>query len=300
MKLFAVLRSVATALALSSSCIAATFVAAAEPNIHDVPSDLVVPPVTRDEPAAGKRIHQQHENFQGTDIYHALFLPTDWQKGKQYPVLVEFPGNGGYKNALGDVSNGRPEDCKLGYGISGGKGMIWVSLPFVNLKEKKHALNWWGDADATAAYCRLVVDLICESYGGDRNRVILCGFSRGAIACNYIGLRDDATAKLWRAFIPHSHYDGVRRWGQPEDDDASAAKRLARMKGRPQFITHEQSIDATEAYLKRHDALAGATLLALPYPNLSDEWVLKDIPERKRLRAWLAEVLAGGLTGAPR
>lgn len=284
-------RDCATLIVLVSICVIATTLSAAEANIHDVPSDLTVPPMTEGELAAGKRIHQQHETFQGTDIYHALFLPTDWQKGKQYPVLVEFPGNGGFKNALGDVSNGRPEDCKLGYGISGGQGMIWVSLPFVNLKEKKHALNWWGDADATAAYCRLVVDLICESYGGDRERVILCGFSRGAIACNYIGLRDDATAKLWRAFIPHSHYDGVRRWGQPEDDEASAAKRLARLKGRPQFITHEQSVDATAAYLKRHDALAGATLVALPYPNHSDEWVLKDIPERKRLRAWLAEVL---------
>ena len=264
---------------------------AAETNLHSLPSDLTVPPPTDDDPAAGKRVRQWNPDFGAMGLYNALYLPPDWKLGEKYPVLVEYPGNGGFKNVLGDVSNGRVEDCKLGYGISGGKGMIWVSLPFVDLKERKHALNWWGDADATAKYCRDTVERICRDLGGDRERVILCGFSRGAIACNYIGLRDDATAKLWRAFIPHSHYDGVRRWGQPEDDEASAAKRLARLKGRPQFITHEKSIAATEAYLKRHDALAGATLVPLPYPNHSDEWVLKDIPERKQLREWLAGVL---------
>lgn len=268
---------------------------AEEANIHSVPSDLKVPPVTSDEPAAGKRVWQSLAAYELSHVRHALYLPPEWKLGEKYPVLVEYPGNGGFKNALGDVSLGGVEDCKLGYGISGGKGMIWVSLPFVNefvdLSDAEHARNWWGDADETAAYCRATVKKICSDHGGDPERVILCGFSRGAIACNYIGLRDDATAKLWRAFMPHSHYDGVRRWGQPEDDEASAAKRLARMKGRPQFITHEKSIDATAAYLKRHDALAGAVLTPLPYPNHSDEWVLKDIPERKRLRAWLAEVL---------
>jgi len=268
---------------------------AQETNVHSVPSDLKVPPVTDDEPAAGKRVWQSTEGFKPSRLHYALYLPPEWKPGEKFPVLVEYPGNGGFKNALGDVSNGGVEDCKLGYGISGGRGMIWVSLPFVNehvyLSDAEQVRNWWGDADKTAAFCRATVERVCRDFGGDRERVILCGFSRGAIACNYIGLRDDATAKLWRAFIPHSHYDGVRRWGQPEDDEASAAARLARMKGRPQFITHEKSIDATEAYLLRHDALAGTTLVPLPYPNHSDEWVLKDIPERKRLRAWLAEVL---------
>jgi hypothetical protein len=285
--------AIACAFLVSLVPLGARSASAQETNIHSLPSDLMVPPAIRSAPEPGLRVLQRRDNLGPNEfaLYHAVYLPPEWKPGEKYPVLVEYPGNGGYKNALGDVSTGRLEDCKLGYGISGGKGMIWVCLPFVDKNRHKQVLNWWGDPDETAAYCREVVDRMCRYYGGDRERVILCGFSRGAIACNYIGLRDDATAKLWRAFIPHSHYDGVRRWGQPEDDDASAAKRLARMKGRPQFITHEKSIDATEAYLRRHDALAGTTLVPLPYPNHSDEWVLKDIPERKRLRAWLAEVL---------
>lgn len=294
-------RGLAPAIVFVSSCVVAFAMQAAEPkvtepksaaaNVHDLPSDLVVPAMTDGAPAAGKRVRQFNAGFEGSEVYHALYLPPEWKAGGKYPVLVEYPGNGGFKNGLGDRSDGRVEDCKLGYGITGGREMIWVSLPFVNSQERKHALNWWGDADATAAYCRAIVERICTDFGGDRERVVLCGFSRGAIACGYIGLRDDATAKLWRAMIPHSHYDGVRRWGQPEDDEASAAARLKRLGGRPQFITHEQSIDPTAAYLKRYDALAGATLVALPYPNHTDEWVLKDIPERKQLRAWLAEVL---------
>ena len=42
--------------------------------------------------------------------------------------------------------------------------------------------------------------------------VILCGFSRGAIGVNYIGLHDDQIAALWAGFITHDHYDGVLEW----------------------------------------------------------------------------------------
>lgn len=257
-------------------------------NLNDIKSDLVVPEVIDAAPAAGKRVRQHHPDDK--DLYHVLFLPPDWKADGKYPVLVEYPGNGGFRNKLGDVSTGRIEDCKLGYGISGGQGMIWVCLPFVNPTTKQHALNWWGDPDATAAYCRRTVDLICREYGGDRNAVILTGFSRGAIACSYLGLRDDETAKLWRAMMPHSHYDGVRKWNYPDSDAAAARKRIARFAGRPQFITHEQSVEETRRFLAGSDT-SGLTFLPIPYPNHSDQWVLKDIPERKQLRDWLAKVL---------
>jgi hypothetical protein len=42
--------------------------------------------------------------------------------------------------------------------------------------------------------------------------VFIAGFSRGAIACNFIGLRDDEIASLWCGFVVHSHYEGVRDW----------------------------------------------------------------------------------------
>lgn len=267
-------------------------VAAAElVNLNSLPSDLSVPAVTRGTPAPGQRVWQTNQGFEKTEIAHALYLPPDWRPGKRFPVIMEYPGNGGYRNALNDVSRGRVQDCKLGYGLSGGIGMIWVSLPFVDPKTGKHAVKWWGDPDATADYCKQTVARICREYGGDEENVILTGFSRGAIACNYIGLRDAEIAKLWKAMLPHSHYDGVRKWNYPDSDATSARQRLARLGTRPQFISHEKSTQQTEAYLKESGFSGQFTFMALPYPNHSDEWVLKDIPQRSRARQWLQKIV---------
>lgn len=119
--------------------------------------------------------------------------------------------------------------------------------------------------------------------------MVLTGFSRGAIACSYIGLRDDHTATLWRAIIAHSHFDGVRGWNYPDSDADAARRRLARLQGRPLFVSHERSIDDVSDFLATCGIVA--TLRPLPYPNHTDEWVLKDIPERAELRKWLADVL---------
>jgi hypothetical protein len=260
-------------------------------NLNELPADLATPAATEGEPAAGKRVRVRLPGYEGTELCHVLYLPADWERGRSYPVLVEYAGNGGYRNALGDVSHGTPEGSNLGYGISGGKGMIWLCLPYVDPTRRKIQTTWWGDADATTDYARRAVRRACEEFGGDPKRVVLCGFSRGAIACNYLGLRDDETAGLWRAFIAHSHYDGVRRWGQPGDDAESAKKRLARLKDRPQWISHERSVDETRKYLEGAGVAGDFTFVALPYPNHTDAWVLRDLPERKRLRDWLRKIL---------
>ncbi|QDT92989.1 hypothetical protein [Gimesia algae] len=265
---------------------------ASEPvNIHSQPNDLQVPGVLKIKPLPGKRVWQQNPGFEQTEIAHALYLPPDWKPENKYPVIMEYPGNGGFSNALNDVSTGRVQDCKLGYGLSAGKGMIWVSLPFVDPNTGKHALKWWGDPAATADYCKQTVARICREFGGDPENVFLTGFSRGAIACNYIGLRDDEIAALWKGMLPHSHYDGVRKWNYPDSDAASARKRLARLGRRPQFITQEKTTRATEDYLKNSESQGQFTFMAIPYPNHSDEWVLKDFPERARARQWLADCL---------
>ena len=269
--------------------VAVTVYAGEQDNIHSIKSDLVVPLVTDEKPAAGKRVRLTLPEYEGGELFYVLYLPPEWEAGRKYPVLVEFPGNGGYQNKYGDKSTGRVEDCKLGYGISGGRGLIWVCLPFVDPKSKSHALTWWGDPDATAAYCRAAVAQACENFGGDSKAVVLTGFSRGALACGYIGLRDDETAKLWRTMIAHSHFDGVRKWDYPESDEASARRRLARWNGRPLYVSQEGTVDDSVRFLKT--CRIEATFRVLPYPNHTDEWVLKDIPERAELRKWLAEVL---------
>ena len=60
---------------------------------EQLPKDLVTPVMTEDAPAPGKRVRQVAPEYEGTQVYHTLYLPTDWQKGKTYPVLVEYTGN---------------------------------------------------------------------------------------------------------------------------------------------------------------------------------------------------------------
>lgn len=51
-------------------------------------------------------------------------LLRKWSPEKKWPVIVELPENGGYKDALGDECRGRPEDCLLGFKMSGGHNFL--------------------------------------------------------------------------------------------------------------------------------------------------------------------------------
>ncbi len=265
-----------------------------ESNLNDIPTDLTVPEVESGAPGAGRRVRVTAEPWQGTEVYHTLYLPTDWQPSKSYPILVEYPGNGGFRNLLGDVSDGSVDGCKLGYGLSEGKGFLWLALPYVRSENGvlRNADVWWGDIEETKRYCLSVLSHAISTLGGDENRVVLCGFSRGSIGCNFIGLHDDEISKVWRGFFCHSHYDGVRekQW-YPGGDRTSAIERLARLGGRPQWISHETSIDMTRDYLTAHPTNGQFTFETLPYSNHSAEWVLRDLPLRIKAREWLHEVV---------
>lgn len=261
------------------------------PDVLTVPADLVTPPVTGGPPVPGRRVRQTLAGYEGTDVHHALYLPRDWRRDRTYPVIVEYAGNGPFRSRYGDFSPGTVEGSNLGYGISGGKGFIWVCLPFVNTAEKRNELWWWGNVAATVDYATRCVDEVCSAFGGDRRSVVLAGFSRGAIACNYIGLHDDEIAGLWRGFIGYSHYDGVRTWNYPGSDRASALDRLRRLKGRPSFVCQEGSVEATRRYIGQTGITAPFTFVSLPFRNHNDAWVLRNIPERKTLRRWLAALL---------
>jgi hypothetical protein len=261
------------------------------PDLSGIPRDLSVPPLSDTPPSPGKRVVQSLLDYRGTQVHHTLYLPIDWTPDQKHPVIVEYAGNGGYRNAYGDVSTGKVEDCVLGYGIGGGKDFIWVVLPFVSEDGTENQLLWWGSVERTVQYCKEAVGHICEHWGGDPERLVLCGFSRGAIAGNFIGLHDDEIASLWRGFLCHSHYDGVKEWKYEGSDRESARVRLARLRGRPVFISHEGSTSLTRDYLKEAAPAGNFTFVDLPFRNHSAEWVLRDIPERKILREWVRTTL---------
>ena len=262
-------------------------------DISSVPPDLHIPPLSAGPPGAGLRVAQATPGWETTAAHHLLYLPADWTPRRRFPVLVEYAGNGGFKNTFGDVSDGTVEGSRLGYGLSGGVGFIWICMPFVEVAPeggKQNAAKWWGNVEETKRYCIATVKDVCQKWGGDRERVILCGFSRGSIACNYIGLHDDEIASLWAGFLCHSHYDGViEAWRYPLSDRDSALTRLQRLGSRPQFISHEGSVAATEKWLSSTGLKGRWTFVGLPYRNHSDEWVLRDIPERRQAREWLQQ-----------
>ena len=255
------------------------------PDITTIPQDLTTPPMTEEKPAPGKRVRQVLRDYKGSAVYHAFYLPVDWEPGGKFPVIAEYAGNK-WRTSAGTV-----EGSCLGYGISGGEGCIWICLPFVDAGQGINALTWWGDVEATVDYCKKAVAEVCARYGGDASAVFLAGFSRGAIACNYIGLHDDEIASMWCGFICHSHYDGVKQWDYAGSDRTSAAKRLARLKNRPQFISHEISVGDTERYLAAACPGGDFTFMTLPYGNHTDTWTLRGIPERKKVRKWFLDVL---------
>ncbi len=263
--------------------------AAELPDISSVPADLVVPPLSEGSPAAGKRV------IQGL---HVLYLPADWKAGTKWPVIVELAGNGGYTNKYGDVSTGRPEGSNLGYGLSAGRGFIWLCAPYLNTKGDKVAIKWWGDAPAydpqpTLKYLRDTVRSVCRDFGGDESKVVLCGFSRGAIACNYLGLHDDETAKPWCGFLAYSHYDSVKQWPYPGSDREAALARLKRLGNRPQFICGEgTNAQETERYLRPLLPNADLTFLSTGFRNHNDAWTLRPCPAREKAREWLRRVTA--------
>ncbi|MFL2928014.1 MAG: hypothetical protein ACJZ72_05430 [Opitutales bacterium] len=103
-------------------------------------SDLITPAMTEDAPWPGKRVRQVSPEYQGTEVYHTLYLPTEWQEGKRYPVLVEYTGN--KFPACG--STGEVKGANLGYGLSGGEGFIWVSMPYIPKGKKRKCRDLVG------------------------------------------------------------------------------------------------------------------------------------------------------------
>lgn len=254
--------------------------------------DLVTPEMTDEAPAAGRRVRQVAPEYEGTKVYHALYLPVDWKPDGKYSVIVEYTGN----KFAACGSTGEVKDANLGYGISGGEGYIWVSLPYIAEGRKENAVTWWGDLQATIDYCKTNVPRICEQFGGDPNSVFVCGFSRGAIAASYIGLADEEIAGLWKGMFTHDHFDGQKTWGYPNSDRPSALTRLARWNGRPALLC-----GGGNDFLRDHPELGDFTWLRPPVAQLftipegkvihphTDLWMHRDSVYREQARQWLRE-----------
>ncbi|TWU01103.1 hypothetical protein [Stieleria varia] len=266
---------------------------------------LIVPAVSPGTPAAGKRVLMTAPEYAGTDVFHTLYLPQHWSPdGEPTPIIFEYTGN--YFPQSG--STGKVEDGALGYGLSGGR-FIWVSLPYVNSQGTANEVTWWGDERATVEYAKLNVPRIIERFNADPDAVFLCGFSRGAIGVNYIGLHDDEIAKLWTAFISHDHFDGVRQWNTPwgsplQQYQADARKRLERVGNRRYWVSQNGLSSQSEQFIRSvypvPDQFTFASIDASEilgsFPNEiaksphTDRWLLKPSQYRSDVWDWMNKV----------
>jgi hypothetical protein len=270
---------------------------------------LTIPPVESGRPAAGKRVTVTAEEYQGTDVHHTLYLPRGWssqqvESGTSWPVIIEYTGN----HYADSNSTGLSEDAALGYGISGGQ-FIWAVLPCVSEDHQRNEVMWWGDRMATVDYARVNVPRICEEFGGDPAQVFLCGFSRGAIGVNLIGLHDDEMAELWCGLISHDNYDGIREWkgtdwGSPlRFYRHSALRRMKRLKGRPALVMFNGNTAAVRRFVGHCVPVEEFSFLEVDVERIlersprlngihphTDRWLLEDSPERRAVWKWVAQV----------
>lgn len=244
------------------------------PDSEDV---LIIPKLSDEVPMVGKRVKVTASEYAGTEVYHTICLPADWKKGcEKLPIVFEYTGN--YFPKTG--STGEVKDAALGYGLGGGK-FIWVSLPYIEVGGQENALNWWGDIEATVEYAKVNVPRIIEEHNADPNAVFLCGFSRGSIAVNFIGLHDDEISKLWTAFMVHDHFDGVRQWkapwGAPLDKyRLESIERLKRVGDRPYLVSQGSKNTATKDFMEQ----TGVDLSNFTFSYISTAEVFGKFPNK--------------------
>lgn len=244
---------------------------------------LEVPSIEDGPPAPGRRVRHRLAGDEQTGISSVLFLPEDWEPGRTFPVIVEYPGNIFFTS--GCYSTGLPDQCVIGYGMTQGRGAICLSLPFIDRKAGAIAEHGWGDPDDTASYALHMVEEICGKFGGDRNNLLLTGFSRGAIACGYIGLRNDRIAALWKGFHACQHYDGDGWNGATLE---GALERASRFKGRGVFHTD----NSEQAFRPVMDAMkTNAIFVRSGLGAHACAMFLDDRPSTQQLRRWFAGLM---------
>lgn len=245
------------------------------------------PPLTEGPPAPGAFVKVVAPEYQGTGVYHGVYLPPGWQPGRRYPVIVESPCNK-YGSFTGKV-----DDAALGYHLGGCRDFLWIVVPYI---QGQANLDYgWGDVAATTAYWRTNVARALEAHGGDPGAVVVAGFSRGAIGTSFIGNGDPEIADTWLAYVMHSHADVVSNL--TPDQGAGSSARMQRIAGRASFLSWGAAGDGGQVNSQKGVDLLTAfaypfETLAVPGVGHTDAWIATDAPSRQILQTWLFKQVA--------
>jgi hypothetical protein len=170
-------------------------------------------------------------------------------------------------------------------GMTLGRGSIGLGLPFVDRHWGRIAENGWGNPDETVAYALAMLAQVRDDWGADPANTVLTGFSRGALACGYIGLRDDRIAAWWKGFHACQHYDGDG-WNGATWEGAMA--RARRFRGRSVF----QTDNSAERFQPLMDAMGvPATFVRSGLGAHATAMFLDDRASTRQLRAWYRDLI---------
>lgn len=247
---------------------------------------LRVPKMVDEKPRSGFRVKLTTKEYEGTDVYYSLYLPENYKKGRKYPVIVEYTGNKWSPGA----STGEVKDANLGYAIARKLNAIWIVLPYI--ENKTSITTWWGSEEETIDFALQTIRQVCENYGGNPAEIFLCGFSRGAIGVNYLGLYNNKIADVWLGFFTHDHYDGVKewkgtKWGSPLEKYREDAKtRFIRINGRSCLISQSvytiPETSVTKNYLEENklNTIAKVAYIFVPISTIIPKIPSEHVPHR--------------------
>ena len=235
-----------------------------------------VPDMTDGTPEAGKRVKVTPPEYTGTQVYYSLYLPKGYSKRKQYPVIVEYTGN--YWPTSG--STGEVKDANLGYALAEELEAIWVVMPYISEDGLSNQITWWGSVKLTTEFCIKNLRRICMKYKGNPAEIFICGFSRGAVGVNYLGLHNEEMADIWLGFFTHDGYDGLKEyntnWGKPHVKyRRDAAKRIKRLDGRTALICQNKNIEEIKDYIEENNFSDLADFTFMP---VAVNEIITDIP----------------------
>jgi len=254
------------------------------------------PPLMEGEPAPGMFIKVVAPEYEGTGVYHGVYLPPDWTPERRYPVIVESPCN-----TFGQLFTGKVDDTRMGYHWAGCRDVVWIVMPYI--LNDANLNSGWGDTPATLAYWRTNVPRTLAAVGGDPGAVLVTGFSRGALGAGWIGLQDDEIADAWAGFYLHSHADAPGN-GITPDGGANSPTRMMRVAGRSSLVSWGAVGDGGVT-----NSVNGADLLtsfgypvqtfAVPGVGHTEAWMIDDAASRELVQSWLfATIAARPGTGA--
>lgn len=120
------------------------------------------------DPAPGKQVEQSFKSSDAADVPYLLYLPEDYQAGKESPIMLFLHGRGESDGPLSVVA-------KWGPPLLVAEGQ---QLPYILISPQCPKEDSWSSATQQTRLIELL-DAIVEKFGGDANRIYLTGLSMG-------------------------------------------------------------------------------------------------------------------------